>query len=275
MTIRVAFWNLYRRDLTSAVVDLVRHERIDILILAESSLDGKAVPEMLTAATERTFRRVEIFSPRIKVFSSLSLRWFHVVDEPQHRRTCTFRLIGRESDILVTGVHLPSKTELADSDQTTFAARFARDIAVAERRLNIPRGLVCGDFNMNPFDDGMIGCDGFHAVLSKSIAERNGRIVLGEWRPFFYNPMWGMMGDGSPGPAGTFYYRSSNPHALFWHTFDQVLVRPAAMHLIGNVRIVDSIGELALTSRNGRPNRRELSDHLPVTFSISLTPCEE
>ena len=41
--------------------------------------------------------------------------------------------------------------------------------------------------------------------------------------------MWGLLGDGSRGPAGTFFHRHAEQEAYFWNMFDQVLVRPALL----------------------------------------------
>jgi len=97
---------------------------------------------------------------------------------------------------------------------------------------------------MNPFEDGIVGTIGLHAVMSQSIAMGNSRTVQGVDYPFFYNPMWGHFGDRNAGPDGT-YYRSSAEHVnYFWNIFDQVLIRPELIDVFAKdeLQILDHDG---------------------------------
>ena len=55
--------------------------------------------------------------------------------------------------------------------------------------------------------------------------------MLNQSYPYFYNPMWNLYGDEprSSAPA-TYYYRGSDPHELYWHMLDQVLIRPSLLN---------------------------------------------
>ncbi|MHC4430644.1 MAG: hypothetical protein ACYTBS_02275, partial [Planctomycetota bacterium] len=77
---------------------------------------------------------------------------------------------------------------------------------------------------MNPFEHGIVGAAGIHAVSDRSIAARGTRKVGGEDRRFFYNPMWSYFGDVSPGPPGTYFYDTGTQVNLYWNIFDQVLI---------------------------------------------------
>jgi hypothetical protein len=63
------------------------------------------------------------------------------------------------------------------------------DIRRVEETLVNPRTVLVGDFNMNPFDPGMMGAQGLHGVMTKRVAGRVARQVDGRPYPFFYNPM--------------------------------------------------------------------------------------
>jgi hypothetical protein len=83
--------------------------------------------------------------------------------------------------------------------------------------------------------------------------------------------MWGFFGDRTAGPSGTYYHRSANVAELFWHVFDQVLVRPVLMDLLHDLAILDTIdGERLLTHPAGLPRDTEFSDHLPLAFRLKL-----
>lgn len=171
---------------------------------------------------------------------------------------------------LLGAVHLPSKLHLDADEQASLCSRWARHVRDAETKVGHLRTVIIGDLNMNPFEPGVIGAEGFHAVSSRVVAARGTRVVLDEERLLFYNPMWSMMGD-AVGPPGTYYYASSNPITYFWNTFDQVLLRPElARHFVpGDVVVLSSTGGESLLAPGGFPNRK-ICDHLPVIGTIRL-----
>jgi hypothetical protein len=139
-----------------------------------------------------------------------------------------------------------------------------------EEKVGHTRTLLVGDLNMNPFDPGVSGAQGFHAVMSRRVAQRGSRTVRGKRYPLFYNPMWGLLGDRSVGPCGTYFLHSSKPNNYFWNMYDQVLLRPALADRLAELRILDSDGENSLLTRNGLPDKQQASDHLPLLFRLDL-----
>jgi hypothetical protein len=123
-------------------------------------------------------------------------------------------------NILLVALHLPSKLYQTENDQVFMAVRVAEAIQRAELKVGHTRTLIIGDLNMNPFEAGLVGADGFHAVMDKTTARKKSRIVQSKSRMFFYNPMWGRMGDESQGPPGTYYYNDSSHVSFFWNTYD-------------------------------------------------------
>jgi len=129
---------------------------------------------------------------------------------------------GGQSFILVC-VHLPSAMHMEQDDRAALAGCTARLIAEVEQSTGHTRTLVIGDFNMNPFEPGMVSSEGFHAVLDRRIATRGHRTVQERRRPFFYNPMWRFMNDNRAPVCGSHFYQKSKPLCHFWNTFDQVV----------------------------------------------------
>ncbi|MGK7928934.1 MAG: hypothetical protein AB4290_27470 [Spirulina sp.] len=144
-------------------------------------------------------------------------------------------------------------------------------IQEAENQVGHRRTLVIGDLNMNPFEDGIIAADGFHAVMTQQIARKRDRTVQGQRKPFFYNPIWGRMGDLSPGAPGTYYHSSSDYINYFWNTFDQVLLRPDLLDyfLPDGFQIISQIGENNLLTESGKISS-SFSDHLPIMVKIEI-----
>ncbi len=125
---------------------------------------------------------------------------------------------------------------------------------------------------MNPFEDDMVKTDGFHAVMDGRVASGIQRTVQERSFPYFYNPMWSLLGDISPGPSGTFYYRSSTHKAYFWNMFDQVLIRPELLSRFRTetLRILDTDGSSSFVNSRGTPDKGAASDHLPILFTMDL-----
>ena len=173
-------------------------------------------------------------------------------------------------EILLGVVHLGSKRNFSDSEQGLLAAVTASDIRRVEDETGIYRTVLVGDFNMNPFESGMIAAQHFHAVMTKQQARGEERTVQAERYRYFYNPMWGNFGDRTNGPAGTYYLSSSKPLQYFWNMYDQVLLRPALMDSLVELEILTQDGIESLVTSGGLPQKNGGSDHLPLLFRLNL-----
>src|SRR5262249_7240893 len=132
------------------------------------------------------------------------------------------------AEVLVAGVHLASKFGgLNDADQAGAAQEVVDEINEAEDGGGHQNTAVVRDFNMYPYDSGMTGVKGFHGLMTRRLAEQTERTYRKQRRRCFYNPMWGLMGDRTPGPPGSYKWDSSAPHNPHWGLLDQVLVRKA------------------------------------------------
>lgn len=140
----------------------------------------------------------------------------------------------------------------------------------AEREAGHRRTLVIGDFNMNPFENGMVGVGGLHAMMDKRIVVKGSRVVRKIKYDYFYNPMWGRLGDDSIGPPGTCYWSKGGAEARFWETFDQILLRPELLPFYNPeaLRVLERIGATPLL-KNGVIDR-SISDHLPLVIRLDM-----
>lgn len=241
----------------------------DVIILAESP---HGIAELVEGVNTRTRLLYSIpfhVTDRIQFLVKMPRERVEPLYDGGYMAIRHVQPILGQSFILVA-VHLPSKLFLSTEDQISLCCRWVRDVHEAETRAGHYRTVVVGDLNMNPFEPGVVGAEGFHAVSSRAVAARRTRTVLNEERPLFYNPMWSMMGDAI-GTPGTYYYASSKPVSYFWNTFDQILLRPdlARYFVPGDVAILSSIDGKALLSPAGLPDS-EISDHLPILATIRL-----
>jgi endonuclease/exonuclease/phosphatase family metal-dependent hydrolase len=249
------------------LAEVCLHSEADIVMLAEASRSEAETVEELNAADQR-FTLTINRSEQIQFFIGSSVRRFEsLYDGTGVAVRRVEPVLGSSLSLIAT--HLPSKLHVSDLDQALLATRIAGLVRETETREGHERSVVIGDLNMNPFDAGVAASEGLHAVSTRSIAAEGSRVVRGQSRPFLYNPMWSLLGDTSPGPPGTYFYRDSAPTTYFWHSFDQVLLRPdlAAGFRAGDVQVITATKSSKLLSTSGRPVP---SDHLPLLATLRI-----
>jgi len=266
------FWNINRKHLQRSIASLARRYEVDVLMLAECQIEiGILLRELNEGRRSRYHYSPSIGCTKIEVFSQFSREFIQPIHESDR---LTIRRLNPPglTDILLAITHLPSKLDWSESSQAMECIELSRSIRTAEDQVGHARTVLIGDLNVNPFEDGVVSANGLHGVMSRSIAEKGTRVVQRKPYPFFYNPMWGLFGDGTPGPSGTYYYRSAEHRAFFWNIFDQVLIRSDLLPLFDNkeLEILESDGEVSLLSNEGLPNADATSDHLPVMFRLAL-----
>lgn len=264
------FWNLKGKPLWGRLASIIDVHDIDVVMLAECPESETETSRYLTERAKKRFHGAPGASTRVQVLTSFADNSLTpVFDDPSGRLTIRrLRLEHLRIDMLIAVVHLPSKHHYSQEDQLSFATEIARDIQHHEQRFANMRTVLVGDFNMNPFESGIVGATGLHAVMTCALAEEGSRTVAAREYPFFYNPMWSCFGDRSDGPAGTYYYRKSTHISYFWNIFDQVLLRPEIMHWLKDLRILDHDGSNSLLDQRGLPDSNASSDHLPLYFRL-------
>jgi hypothetical protein len=267
----ILFWNINKKRLFKEITSLCNEHEVDILILAEAKPDISDTEVLIELNSGRENVYIAPFnpSPRLSFFFRYPAQSIGLVsDEGGIAIRSISPPIG--VDILLVALHLPSKLHGSEYDPIFQSVRVSELIQEAESKVGHTRTLVIGDLNMNPFEAGVVGADGLHAVMTQTIARKRSRKVQGKERPFFYNPMWGRMGDLSVGAPGTYYYRSSQQVSYFWNTFDQVLLRPDLLDFFSqaDLKVISKIGDNSLMTENGIYS--SYSDHLPIIVKLQI-----
>lgn len=268
------FWNL-KRARPDLLASLVKRHAVDVLMLTECPLTPA---EVLIALNQD---RAEYFfvpteSP-IRIFTRFSEQYLQPLEPCIESDHYVIRRLAlpRRLAILLCVVHFPSKLWKDDLGQSAYAADFSQGVlAPAEQMEQHARTILVGDLNMNPYEDGVVQYNGLHGVMTREIAQKEWRTVGGfESNRFFYNPMWRLFGEQPAGHAGTYYYSSPRARADYWNIYDQVLVRPALLPIFRDedLRIIHDDVDLDLSLlQKGKPNRKEISDHLPILFRLDV-----
>lgn len=267
--ITIVFWNISKNQAVLSHLDcLAQTYDVDIFILAECPWDLETTAQRLSGLGIGQFRQVENLKGKTTAIVRLQSKKF------VHR----FTSLGKDMavwalsssklnppEVLIAGIHLTSKAGgVNDTDQALAVREVVDELNDIEDQHQHRNTILVGDFNMHPYDSGMTSVAAVHGLMTTKLATAPDRVYKNLLRRRFYNPMWGFFGDRTPGPAGSYYWRSSVPHNPHWTIFDQVLLRPAVINALDELQILDGDGFHALTTGDGAPNKVYLSDHLPV-----------
>jgi hypothetical protein len=265
---RFLFWNVKKNPVGPILSQLAEDYAVDVVILAECA-DPEAILGDLNLKTEYPFHRTEDLITRIVIYTRFPREDMETVYGDKFLTIRHIGFLARRS-ILIAATHFPSKLFRDEYHLWERANQISAKIREVEGALGTSRTVLVGDLNMNPFEKGVISASGLHAVMTRAIARKEGRTVDRESYPFFYNPMWGRFGDNTEGPPGTYYRQGSSLTEYFWHTFDQVLIRPALLDRFdeNSLQVLTECGERRFLRQSGIPDNSRVSDHLPLLFTL-------
>ena len=267
------FWNIADNDKTFSFLGrLALTYRIDVFFLAECPKKVAAIAAVLNQQGRGIYRIADKGTTKVRSLSRLPASDFFPHFNNRKGDLTIWNLAADDPgkvQMQVAAAHLLSKAGgVTPADQQEVAAEISREIAEYEDNEGCQDTLLVGDLNMNPWEPGMVLPSCFHAFMTKQLAG----LPDSEWRKEkyrrFYNPMWGLFGDRSPGPPGTHFWKWSVTSNHHWHMVDQVLLRPSLMTRLRNIQILDRDGYESLVGPGGTATKKHLSDHLPILFQI-------
>ena len=220
------FWNLMRQPLEREIAALASEHEIDFIALVECTIPPSRMLRALNPPKTVTYHHAPGRQDRITLYTKCPRQFVRPVSDSPRVRIRSIELPASKPFLLAIA-HLPSKLDMRDPSQDFECVNLAREIREAEARADHRRTILVADLNMNPFESGVTGTEGLHAVMARDVAATGARAVQGRHYDFFYNPMWSLFGDIPTGPAGTCFFRRSEHVTFFWNMFDQVLIRPA------------------------------------------------
>jgi hypothetical protein len=265
--LKVFFWNVGQFNVDIHLINAINQMNVDLLVLAEFNQEDSDLLELINH-DEMIFERIpQIGCKRISIFYRSGLLEIEHGPESSYYTTKKITL-DNDNTFLMVAVHLPSKLNQNLTTQTLEAAEFKSEIEYAEETLATDKTFIVGDFNMNPFEDGMVSASAFHSVPCRRVASLQSRKIKKREHKFFYNPMWNLFGDLDDTP-GTFFHRNSEQTVYFWNILDQVILRPSLMNYFNykELKILKTINDNCLVSDQNRPN---VSDHLPIVFELNF-----
>ena len=280
----ILFWNIQKKSsLFDTIAEIVDEEQIDILLLTEfpyADSNGNPqnyIPLMCSTLKNKVDMSYDYFvstKKRVEVFYKSNIVKLSEMKDMPLISVCKIERRGGLDKLSLVFFHLESKVNLDADEQSESAEDVRIEIESYENKYQPDRKtIVCGDFNMNPFEKGMVKAKGFHAVMDEKTAKRKSRKYKNKEYHYFYNPMWGFLGDLGRGEvSGTYYFSKSSHIMYFWNIYDQVLVRPEALQYFDkdSLKIITKkTGKYNLLSKSGLISKL-YSDHLPIKYTINL-----
>jgi hypothetical protein len=269
--LRCLFWNLQRRGLSQVVAEAAKSLSIDMFAVCETD-----DPRQVTLAELRKIASFHLttglISQRFHIFTRFPKAYVRVVEENDRFLILDMTLPARDRFLWMV-LHGPSKRSGWNSTSIGIElTHHANSLRAAQARCNVAHALVVGDFNANPFDPALVTASAFNSVMDAREARKGYKTVQRKQYGYFYNPMWNLLGDHTPGPPASFFYDAHTQEELQWHMVDQVLISPSLIDYVdvSRIRLLDAIGPHQLITPQGRPQKKLFSDHLPLYFELKL-----
>lgn len=271
--INFLFWNTgTKQNCLEEISNLAEKNHVDILILAENRAPAAELLLSLNRnSTEFYPEHPRSQCEKIRVFTKFHYNFIEPIFEtPRYSiRKLTSPLF---SDVNLICVHLPDSMNNTLESRSEVASLLKTKIDEIEQQQKHKNTIVVGDFNMNPFDPGLVKANGLHAVMSTEIARNISRTVTNIDYEYFYNPTWSLFGDIGNKIPGSYYYKRAELVCYHWNIFDQVLIRPSLIKAFDktSIKFLHHDGYKKIITRDGNPNKQKYSDHLPLFFTFNF-----
>lgn len=264
-SISILFWNLHKNKGTLPLIgQAVEEYGVDICVFAEA-------PDNMEASFGNYLPKgyrihpLAYDNPKIKYLHNPNVTMLTLGEDLSRRGSMMKIQIGNARPLNLAGCHLVDSVNHDTWQKQALASKFVEFIATVEAKSDCYRTIVIGDFNMNPFEPGMILPQTFNAVMNKHDARTEGCKDQFVMYRYFYNPMWYYL--GHPELINGTFYRAP----YYWNIYDQVLVRPELIDGISheNIKIMTKIKDRSLLTKYGHIDNA-ISDHLPILIKIKI-----
>ncbi|CQR47377.1 Endonuclease/Exonuclease/phosphatase family protein [Paraliobacillus sp. PM-2] len=270
-TSNILFWNLMKKDLSTVIKDLVEKRSFDILFFSETTQKSRDALNQALEPLGFSSRTQLKGNVRVALFDKYKDSEVLFFKEDQRFTIIIYNFSGDK--YMLVGVHLDSPVSFPDeSDRYVISRDEYSLIASYINSYTVKKVLIIGDFNMNPFDRGMVSELSFKATHCKQTAK-----TVSKGKDYFFNPSWSIFSNDLTGklrkPPGTIHYvpRNKDTYVDYWHAFDQVLISPYISSTGTNsFEVLTGWSKVDLLDTNLIPNRINYSDHLPISYTLEI-----
>lgn len=262
---KIMFWNTHRNNsINSYIIELVEHNEIDVLVLAEYTSDTSELNNLLKQSNKRLFKWNTYGCERIQM-------WGNYVDVTPAEQNKYFSIQIINKKYIICGIHMYSDLNREHYDERiSLAEEIKCSIQQVRNQLNSENVIVIGDMNESPYDKSCLSAKGFHALPSLKMSDRSSRKIYKKDYEKMYNPMWNLFGDFEY-PPGTYYRAESKLYNPCWYMLDQIIVSKSMIPLIvrKSLKIITECGKESLYTKQKYPNAN-ISDHFPIMCEFDI-----
>ena len=236
----------------------------DIIVLAEYSFDMDELLAEINANSKYSFSAIPNFGGCERIRGIIKNSYRIKIIQEQNR----YKIIKLETTyykLIMAMIHNVDRRNSDENERKEMLRIFNNDIREAETSHKTKNTIVLGDFNANPFEESLIASNAMHAIPYKDEVLTGHRTVNGVSYEKFYNPMWKLLAK-EEAPYATFRYNNSKLTNYYWYMFDQIIIRPALISALDESTLT-ILTNCALV-KDGKPNKAEYSDHLPIFCTI-------
>ena len=231
--LKILFWNLKNNDTTSLILTLIKKENIDIALFTET--DGINVSQISELSKE--FDLIKGLSDDCKVFGFVK-KDIPISKIQDRKRYILFECKRNDFSFNLIGVHLESNLHNQNHSRMATIADLKNDISVLESE-NL-KTVIIGDFNIDPFNEQMSSFYFLHAVSFRDLIKKDYIEHDNITYKKFYNPMLGLISESKKLYGSYYYYDIEN---IYWHFYDQCLLRKEILPYYKKVSIIKKIGK--------------------------------
>ena len=252
--------------------EIIIEKQIDIIAMAEcENLDVEAVIGYLRIQGY-TMKVVEV-CPENNDIKVLARDNIMISTKEENKRFSTYQIYYKDDLILLSVLHLESGLFKEENARNHRAGRISKQIEKIEDEVygeNERKGIVIGDFNLQPYSDGIVNVFAFNATMSESKAKKLYRNIDNEKCWFYFNPIWKLMGDNTLVQGSYYNSEDAQDKSIYWYAYDAVLLRPYFIDKFNwdKFQYVSKTEKHSLLNSE-TINKKDYSDHLPIMFEIS------
>jgi exonuclease III len=291
------YWNINNQPspFEDQLKSLINDKIIDVLILSENKLisDDKLINDIGFVPVELKLnnsksRWVQVFYRKNDDYEITHFNEHTEVDEDdltnaetdeikQVNRVQVFKISGKVIDTFFACIHFPSKLYHDDITHLQIVPNYKEKIH--SLTLNSKRLFIVGDFNMNPFDYGMVEPQGFFAHNNRELITSDTKTKFGRSNTMYYNPSWTLLGDfvnkseykANNRSGGSFYYKEKKSRCLYWHLIDQIIMRHSLIDEFVSEEL-EIIEDETLKNELIKDKVKGINkvDHFPLKFSFNF-----
>lgn len=288
MKIKFIHWNLNRilNDLKDDVINIIKD--YDVVVLVECSDEMLHSIKDALKLDKVEFSKISKLKKWVYVLYKENLEYkithhTEIIDDNikanyrDQNRVQVFKISGKLVNTYFAVLHFTSKSQTDEIKQFNLARNYKNKIH--DLTFNNDRIFIVGDFNMNPFDLGMISPYAFFSHNNQELLENDKRYVDKKLRPIYYNPCWALLGDfitrssyaDSKRTGGSYYFESGLSRDYRWSILDQVIMRKSLLEEFEckDLEIIEN--EDLVKNHIKRIDIKEgRIDHLPLKFTFNF-----